>query len=449
MGLSAIEKLEKGTTMLSAGFARLDITPPFGVFMQGYYSERRASGIRDPLYVNAVAFSDGERSAVALVFDIIGINQAECAICRETVVKRTGLPPEAVFMACTHTHTGPAVYDGLYPKDPLYNEMLFRKVADAVALAIADLKPASVGIARNTLKDIAFIRRFRMKDGTTRTNPGRRNPNIAGPIGTPDESVQLVRITRENAPDILLVNFQVHPDVIGGNHFSADFPGFVRTSLERTLDNVHCVYFNGAQGDTNHINVNAPEWDKNSGYEHSKHMGRSIAGAVLQVYGKTEAVPGDKVVFAQRMIKVPSSRVGAELVREAEKIIALHEAGRDAEIPETGMGVTTVVAEAYTRKRLEHGPDELPLHLCALAFGDVAITGAPGEPFTEIGRSVKAASPFAMTLYCCCANGSEGYYPMRTAYDEGGYEARSSKYGAGVAEVIIEQGSALLRELKK
>ena len=44
--------------MLSVGFARLDITPPFGIFMQGYYSERRASGIRDPLYVNAVAFSD-------------------------------------------------------------------------------------------------------------------------------------------------------------------------------------------------------------------------------------------------------------------------------------------------------------------------------------------------------------------------------------------------------
>ena len=169
------------------------------------------------------------------------------------------------------------VYDSLYQKDPLYNEMLFRKVADAATLAVADLKPASVGIARNTLKDIAFIRRFRMKDGSTRTNPGRRNQNIAAPIGMPDETVQLVRITRENAPEILLVNFQVHPDVIGGTLFSADFPGFVRTSLERVLDNVHCVYFNGAQGDTNHINVNAPTWYSNGGYEHSKHMGRSLS----------------------------------------------------------------------------------------------------------------------------------------------------------------------------
>ncbi len=434
--------------MLKAGFARLDVTPPFGVFMQGYYNERRAAGIRDPLYVNAVAFSDGEHTAVALSLDVIGINQEECDVCRKLIAQRAALPYAAVFLACTHTHTGPVVYDGLYAKDPSYNEILFRRMADAAALAVADLMPAVVGIARHPLEGIAFIRRFRMKDGTTRTNPGRRNPQVAGPIGAPDETVQLVRIKRENAPEILLVNFQVHPDVIGGNFFSADFPGFVRTTLESALGNTRCVYFNGAQGDTNHINVNAPAWDANGGYEHAQHMGRSIAGAVLQMYGKTEAVAGDRVAYQQRTLEVPSSRVGAALVREAEKIIELHEAGRDAEIPETGMGVVTLVAEAYTRKRLEHGPDQITLYLSALAFGDIAITGAPGEPFTEIGRQVKAASPYALTLYCCCANGCEAYFPTQDAYGEGGYEARSSKFKAGIAEALIENGAALLRALR-
>jgi hypothetical protein len=434
--------------MLKAGFARLEVTPPLGVCMQGYYSERRAAGIRDPLTVNAVAFSDGERTAVALSLDVIGINQHECDACRQVIAQRTGLPCEAVFVACTHTHTGPVVYAGLYPKDPAYNEVLFRRLADAAALAVADLQPATLGIARRALEGIAFIRRFRMQDGTTRTNPGRRNPQIAGPIGTPDETVQLVRITRAGAPEILLVNFQVHPDVIGGNHFSADFPGFVRTTLESALDHTRCVYFNGAQGDTNHINVNAPAWDANGGYEHAKHMGRSIAGAVLQMYGKTEAVAGDRVAYLQRSFAVPSSRVGAALVREAEKIIALHEAGRDADIPETGMGVVTLVAEAYTRKRLEHGPDQITLYVSALACGGVAITGAPGEPFTEIGRQVKAASPYALTLYCCCANGCEAYFPTQDAYEEGGYEARSSTFRPGVAEALIENGVALLRALQ-
>ena len=439
--------MEKVLQMLKAGFARLDVTPPLDVFMQGYYSERRAAGILDPLYVNAVAFGDGENTAVALSLDVIGINRKECDVCREVIAQRAALPLGAVFVACTHTHTGPAVYDGLYPKDPFYNDVLFRRMADAATLAVADMKPALVGIARQELKDIAFIRRFRMKDGTTRTNPGRRNPQVAEPIGAPDETVQLVKITRKGAPEILLINFQVHPDVVSGNFFSADFPGFVRTTMESALDNVHCVYFNGAQGDTNHLNVNAPTWDANGGYEHARHMGRSIAAAALQVYGKTEAVAGDRVVYRQRTVEVPSSRVGAEQVREAEKIIELHEAGRAAEIPETGMGVVTLVAEAYTRKRLEHGPDQIALCLNTLAFGGVAITGAPGEPFTEIGRQVKANSPYAMTLYCCCANGCEAYFPTQDAYEEGGYEARSSKFAPGVGEALIERGTVLLRAM--
>ena len=52
-----------------------------------------------------------------------------------------------------------------------------------------------------------------------------------------------------------------------------------------------------------------------------------------------------------------------------------------------------------------------------------------------------------MILPMCCSNGYEGYFPMRDSYDEGGYEARSSNFKAGVAEFIIEEGKALLKEM--
>ena len=39
--------------------------------------------------------------------------------------------------------------------------------------------------------------------------------------------------------------------------------------------------------------------------------------------------------------------------------------------------------------------------------------------------------------------------PMQDSYDEGGYEARSSRYKAGTAELIIEEGKALLDTLHK
>jgi len=37
---------------------------------------------------------------------------------------------------------------------------------------------------------------------------------------------------------------------------------------------------------------------------------------------------------------------------------------------------------------------------------------------------------------------------MKEAYDEGGYEAGSSSFKAGVAELIIEEGKTLLGELR-
>ena len=85
----------------------------------------------------------------------------------------------------------------------------------------------------------------------------------------------------------------------------------------------------------------------------------------------------------------------------------------------------------------------------AIGIGDVALFGIPGEPFNGVGRALKASKDFAMVVPCCLTNGSEGYFPMKDSYDEGGYEARSSNFKAGVAERIIDEGLALLSDLKK
>lgn len=77
------------------------------------------------------------------------------------------------------------------------------------------------------------------------------------------------------------------------------------------------------------------------------------------------------------------------------------------------------------------------------------MVGIPGEPFTGIGRGLKEAEGWKLVLPCCLTNGAEAYFPMKDAYDEGGYEARSSSFKAGVAEQIIEEGKMLLRDLRR
>jgi len=446
-------------SQFKAGFARLDITPSLGVHISGYYKIRIADGILDPLEVQCIAVSDGASTALLYNLDVAGVKQVRADSFRNAISAATGVPYEGIFLTCTHTHTGPVIgIPGTPDADEAYIAMLCRKLCDAGVLAIADLAPATASYARGEAPKVSFVRRFRMKDGYIRTNPGVGNPDIAHPIGSSDDMVQVLRLTREEKDEIVVVNFQVHPDTIGGCKFSADYPRFVRETVEASLPGTKCVYFNGAQGDVNHVNVNAKDGDLNDlvndfddvarGYGHSKHMGRCIAGGVLQVYTKASPVAVGKVSYAQKIVSVPSNRVDASLIPGAEAILALHNAGKDDELPYEGMELTTVVAEATRMKALENGPDAFDLYISAVSFGDIAFSGFPGEPFTDMGRALKEKSPFTLTIPCCIANGYEGYYPMQSAYDEGGYEARSSRFKAGVAELLIDAALDNLASIK-
>ena len=78
---------------MKSGFARLDITPPFGARISGYFEERIADGIIAPLTANAVAFSDRRGNTAAVVsLDIIGIRQKEMDIIRRRAAERNHLP---------------------------------------------------------------------------------------------------------------------------------------------------------------------------------------------------------------------------------------------------------------------------------------------------------------------------------------------------------------------
>ena len=98
--------------------------------------------------------------------------------------------------------------------------------------------------------------------------------------------------------------------------------------------------------------------------------------------------------------------------------------------------------------RLEHGPESFLMELSGIAIGGVVMLGIPGEPFTGVGRALKATEGWDLVIPTCNTNGKQGYFPMKEAYDEGGYEAGSSSFKAGVAELIIEEGTALLNELR-
>ena len=437
--------------MLKAGFGRIDITPPFGVSVQGYFEKRYADGILDPLLATAVAFDDGQKRIVVISVDVIGFNQHLMDQIRPMVAKAIGTEKEAVFICCTHTHLGPGL---TAPDTEIVNEdyvyqMFMKKLCDVASLAVQDLAPAKLSYTRGQVKDVAFVRRFRMKDGTYRTNPGYQNPDIDCALGTPDENSSLLIIKRENAPEIGIVNFQVHPDVIGGCKLSADYPKFVRDTYEKLIDNSRCMYINGTQGDTNHCDVRLGEDKCRGGYDRSRYMGRKIAMSVIANYELAEPLDGDKVGYAQKSVFVKFNKGRPDQLEEAIRIAKIYEEqGAEAAAPHAkGMARTEIVAEATRIVRLMNYPDEKELYVTAVSVGDVVFAGFPGEPFTDIGRGIKENSKFTLTIPACCANGYEGYYPMQSAYNEGGYEAKTARYVAGTAEKLIEASTEIVNAL--
>ena len=443
-----------------AGFARVDVTPPLGIPITGYFYKRIADGMLDPLYADCVAVSDGTNNALVFCVDALSLSNPFVKKAFHAITEATGVPCDRIYLHATHTHTGPADWKRKSFTEEenrlvmLYSDMRVAKLADAGRLAIADMAPAQIGVARTICRNVSFIRRYRMKDGSVRTNPGITNPNVKEPLGTPDETVQLIRFRRTDAPDIAIVNFGTHPDTIKGTKFSADWPGVVRRTVESAIgDGVKCMFLNGAQGDANnHYYQPPPGYAALRAERQTRrkavalHMGRAVAGAALSVWDVCETIPSGPIRGLVASHTMPANLPSADELKWVE----MFDAGRRKEIPLGSMEVKTLTSPGSRVRRLKNGPDHFNILVSSLVIGDsLAFAGLPGEPFVDIGRAIKERSPFRMTVVTCLTNGSEGYFPSTKSHADGGYESLSSKFAAPTGDRLVDAQISQLMALKE
>lgn len=434
---------------LHAGFAKVKVTPPMGINIPGYFEKRYSDGFLTDLYLRAVALSCGEEKAVIFSCDAIGIRASAFNIVKEKIAERCGIPADAVYINCTHSHTS---YRILPPTDLLddtdiFLNRLFQQFTDCAQFAFEDLKPCCLKIASGTAEGVGFIRRYRMNDGTCKTNPGIGNPNIVSFAGKQDSSVQLVRVVREDAKDLLLVNFGTHADVIGGTKYCYDWPGYLVENLTGAFGgDVEAMLLLGAEGDSNHINAFLPKGSPRKGVEVAKRMARILAGEVLKIYDSAKDVPSDKIAFFTKDVKVGKNPYDPNDLPEARKIRELYLKIGKKETE--AMGFKLNVPEALRILANLDRPEFFNLRVHALQIGNVAFVGFPGEIFTSIGMAVKENSNMPMTIVTACTNGHEGYYPDKAAFAEAGYERSNSPFAHDCAEILINAGNELTGKME-
>ena len=447
-----------------AGYAQVNINPTLGIGMHGYYVPRYAKGYLDDLEASALVLVFGETKVTLISVDNCGIRANLADRYRSAIEQATGIPKECVLLSATHTHTGPflaptTMFEAADEPILRYADFVEERLVDLVRLALQDCAPARMGFGVGHAPErVAYIRRYRMKDGSTMTCPPINDPNIDHAIGEPDQRVNVLRFDREGKDSVVLVNYGVHADTIGGELLSADWPGWMRRTISKALDGTKCLCFVGIMGDVGSTNVHPAGGDLNDteiSFDNemkspgmARFIGRALAGSVLQVYDKVEYIDVDRLKVLRNVVDVPANVPDPEDLPRAHLYKELHDAGRDDEIPYTAMELSTVVSEALRMCSLEHGPQAFRLELTGVQLGDVALVAIPGQPFSSASFQIKETEGWKLILPCCQVNGSEGYFPPGEAFAEGGYEARTSPFRGGVAEILVDGAKEILNRLR-
>jgi hypothetical protein len=443
---------------LEAGVAVVDITPPIGYRMCGYFNERLSTGVRDPLLAKALVLRQGDCRAAMVFCDLVGLTRDVTDRTRKAVQK-LGIPPENVLIAATHSHTGPlyagALREFLHDRavkkhgfDPCetvdYPAQLVEGLAAAMARAHAALRPVKLQAGLGQETGLSFNRRFHMKDGSVVFNPGRLNPNIvraAGPVD-PDVGLLMFRSPADGRALASVTVFALHLDTLGGTLYSADYPFYLSESLRKDLGSgLVSMFGNGTCGDINHIDVSTDRPQPGGGPE-TKRIGEALAAKVKAV------LPGLKDQGAPRLA-VQSETVMAPLQNFGPDEIAWAKAAME-KLGTSELGfLDQVRAYKILDRQLRKG-DLLPIEVQVFRFSDeVALVALPGEVFVEIGLAIKKASPFPVTMVIELANDTPDYIPTKRAFAEGSYETVNSRIQPGGGEMAIDAAVRVLKQLKE
>jgi hypothetical protein len=435
--------------------AVVNITPPIPFRMSGYFNERLSTGTKDPLHAKAVVFKQGDESAALAFCDLVGISGEVSTKARQMASEATGIPFENIVVAATHSHTGPMYFGALSkhfhdrrvaqtgkdPYDPAdYVTKLIDKIVQAIVQAKASLQPVELTSGVVEEGRLSFNRRFIMKDGSVRWNPGQLNPNIVRPAGPIDPQVGVVLIKRPGAdiPEAAIVSFAMHLDTTGGSEYSADYPRFVEDYLRKPFGPPFMLLFgSGTCGNINHIDVSLKS--KRPPEEIGQMLGETIERAVRQPELWSKAEPA---LAVRRVI------VDAPLQTFSDAEVAA--AGKNMDL--IGTRDLPFLEQVNANKIMDMerwDGGSIPLEVQAFRLNrDTAIVSLPAEIFVEIGLAIKAASPFKNTLVIELGNESLGYIPDKKGFAEGAYEAVNSRVEPGTGERLVEAAIGLLKELE-
>jgi neutral ceramidase len=441
---------------LQVGVAEIDITPPVGYRMAGYFNERLATGTHDPLHAKALVIRQGAAQIALVSCDLVGVSLAVTTNARAQASQRTGIPVTNIVVCATHSHTGPLFEGPLreyfheaaekkFLHDPqegvYYPAFLIERVVKVLAAAQANLRPAELQAGVATQQGLSFNRRYWMKNGKVVFNPGQLNPDIVRPAGPtdPDVGILLARDLATRQPFAGLTVFATHSDTVGGTLYSADYEYYLEQTLRAAYGKDYVSVFGiGTCGDINHIDVSKKE--PATGLAVAERLGSTLGKTVVAAAPGLPLVSKPALAVLSTTILVPFQQVTPEQVAEARTVMQ--------KFYDTNTAFLTKVAAVKTLDLASLGPTR-PMEVQVFRLnGETAIVCLPCEIFVELGLAIKRASPFRHTMVISVCNDRPSYVPTQKAFAEGSYEVTNARVKPCAGEMLVAEAVKLLGLLK-
>jgi len=446
--------LSAETPQVKVGFAERDITPEIGMEQPGGYGKSFHRSFHDPCKARAAVFDNGTNVVAVVSLDALFIRRVTVNEIRKRVQAKCKIPAESILLHATHSHSSgpmgmilPGEYDHAsdfiqelaYKKsstaDSAYLETVVDQTVEAICEAYKKRNASQCGAGVGIEEQVAFNRRFFMRNGLSFTHPRPGNPDIVKPAGPVDPEVGVIGVFDEQGElKGCIVNFVCHATTNPGG-ISANYIYYVEQVIRGVFGkDAIVVFLAGASGDVTQVD-NLSKFQRRPSEESARFVGGRVGAEAVKVLLSMPRGNFETVTSKTKMLQIPRRKPNPERVQKAIETVKAGPAKSNS--TDWVFAKETVLLDA----RLQKEP-VAEVEVQAVQLGPVVLLTDPAEFFCQLGLDIKAGSPFPMTFPVSLANGCVGYVPTKEAFDKngGGYETRLTGY----SNLIITAGPQMV-----
>jgi len=446
--------------------------------------DKGSKSIHDELQGGVIWVESKKDTALLISVDLIGISAKETAIVKQDISNSTGVAVSKMFIAASHTHSS-ILMD---------SEKLGRRLAKTALAAKESTVPARFAFARVYAKKFNINRRLKVDDklgaftmiynrscifdienGTAETsgqvrdflrygeniyvpkyadmgpkiekypiNPSKKAQhyldNLPDKIylnGAKDSGLDILSFYNMNDKLIgTLICYAAHPVIFRGsrtNEISADYPGVIKRQIaEHTGAPAHFMI-----GPCGNIKPISGEY----GEKEMERYGKDLAALIISATKNKKSDILREFSFQQEVHRFD---VAPDFLKYSSN-----------DFDETVNRFLTMASQPFDPVKLKilqdkilriwagtvvkkfHTADKMDLNFSMVGFNDVVLTTLPGEIFSQTSLGIKNSFPIKDIVTIEMTDSNDPFYvPLKSSFNEGGYEVSASALVPGSAELM-------------